>query len=339
MKTTAWLSLWLVLLALPGCSRQDENALVIYSAGPRPLIEQIAADFSAAHDIPVRLFVATTGQLMAKLEAERFRPQADVVIFASDVAAEALRHGKRLAPLADLPLPETHTDWHDPNGYYLATSAALVGVALASSHDAVQPDWPLLFSGDFPGRIAMPSPSRSGTAGDFVVNRVLTYGDDAWTEFTRARSAGMEFPAANSQALTSLMIGNYQAVLGAVDYLVFRQMDQGASITFHYPASGVPLITRPVGILASSPRQDSARLFIEFLFTTEVQQQVARQHLMPARTDIAQSETRQSIAPPEKITSRDVALALNEQGRILRRFQYGIERAQVTPASDRNSAP
>lgn len=204
--------LCLGLTLLLGCGRQGESALVIYSAGPRPLIEQIAEDFSKTHNIPVRLFVATTGQLMAKLEAERFRPQADVVIFASDVAAEALRSGDRLAPLTGLTLPDTHADWHDPNGYYLATSAALVGVALGREQAQLAPDWPQLFSGDFPGRVAMPSPSRSGTAGDFVVSRVLERGDEAWQQFTRARAGGMEFPAANSQALTSLMIGNYQAI-------------------------------------------------------------------------------------------------------------------------------
>ncbi|WP_111655972.1 extracellular solute-binding protein [Isoalcanivorax indicus] len=324
-----------IVLLLGGCGRQDDAALVIYSAGPRPLIEQISADFSAEHGIPVRLFVATTGQLMAKLEAERFRPQADIVIFASDVAAEALRSADRLMALDDLPLPDTSADWHDPQRYYLATSAALVGVALASTHADMAPDWPLLFSGAFPGRIAMPSPSRSGTAGDFVVSRVLADADSAWLDFTRARAAGMEFPAANSQALTSLMIGNYQAVLGAVDYLVFRQIDQGAPLVMHYPAGGVPLMTRPVGILASSPRQDSARLFVAHLFSASAQQHIADAHLLPARTDIAPSAARQATPAPPQILRGDVTAALAQQGTILRRFQYQIERAQIAPMAAR----
>lgn len=326
-----WLAglLSLLMLLMSGCGRQDDTALVIYSAGPRPLIEQISADFTAEYGVPVRLFVATTGQLMAKLEAERFRPQADIVIFASDVAAEALRSANRLAPLHDINLPPTHQDWHDPHGYYLTTGAALVGVALASTHADLAPDWEALFSGDFPGRLAMPSPSRSGTAGDFVVSRVLADADSAWVDFARARAAGMEFPAANSQALTSLMIGNYQAVLGAVDYLVFRQMAQGAPLVMHYPASGVPLMTRPVGILASSPKQDNARRFVTHLFSAEAQQHIAEAHLLPARTDIQPDAIRQAARPPQRITRGDVEAALTQQGNILRRFQYQIERAQI----------
>lgn len=322
---------WLLLVAssfcLGACTDRSAGELVVYSAGPRPLIEQLTADFTAESGIPVRLFVATTGQLMAKLEAERFRPRADVVIFASPVAAEALKSQGRLASLRGLVDPQTDSPWHDPDGYYLATSAAAVGVALAGDFSRQRPDWEDFFGGGFPGRAALPSPSRSGTAGDFVVSRVLERGEAAWGEFAQARASGLEFPAANSQALGGLLIGSYQAVIGAADYLVYRQIEQGADIAMHYPASGVPLVTRPVALLAQSQRRAEGRRFAEFLLQTPAQRRIAAAHLIPLRGDVAPSAER---AAAGEIPARllDVQRALAEQGRILRRFQYRVERSQ-----------
>ncbi|MCC5855053.1 MAG: extracellular solute-binding protein [Idiomarina sp.] len=317
-------------------SKQSENTdLVIYSAGPRPVIERLVADFEAQHNVRIRLFVATTGQLMAKLEAERFRPQADIVIFASPVAAEALHRQGRLASLADIELPnQEQPEWHHDDGYYLATSAAYVGVALNDRQREWSPSWLELFNSTNQYRLAMPSPSRSGTAGDFVVDYVLR-DDSAFSRILAARQAGLEFPAANSQALTGLLIGTYDGILAAVDYLVFAQQARGNNIVMHYPSDGVPLITRPIAMLQHSTQRESARLFIQHLFTVESQSVMADAHLLPIRSDVALSPQRAAVTPTTAWLPDNVE-GLTHQGPILRRFQYEIERA---PIRSGNQAP
>jgi iron(III) transport system substrate-binding protein len=329
MKTLAALAIFCCFLTGCGPSEKtSQNTLTIYSAGPRPLIEKICADFTEEFGIQTDLFVATTGQVMAKLAAEKYRPRADIVIFASAVAAEALKAEDRLYTYTPHALEETHRDWHDPDNTYFATSAALVGIAMRESSYDPKTEWADILSGNFPGRVTMPSPSRSGSAGDFVVAYSLQHGSNTWDQFLAARQAGLEFSAANSQAITALLIGAYDAIIGAVDYLIYRQIADGAPLKMHFPASGSALVTRPIAILKHTPKPDHAKAFLDYYFTTTVQQHVADQYLLPARKDTELNPLRihdlnHAVIPlstPE---------ALKNQSRILRRFQLEIERAAV----------
>lgn len=350
----------LVLLGVWGCARggPDDPVLVVYSAGPRSLADAVTEAFAEEYGVRVELFAATTGQVMARLEAERYRPRADVVVFASRVAAEALREGDRLLAY---PSPEwlqqTRTEWHDPDGYFHSTSAALVGMAFGGSDggelgdpDAQgepvvpgDPDWPEVFGGGGTHRLTLPAPSRSGAAGDFVVAYTLREGESAWDGYLAARRAGLEISAANSQAISGLLVGAYDGIVGAVDYLIFGQIAGGAALRMHYPPSGSALVERPIAILADTPVPDLARDFVDFYFSEASQARVAAVHLLPARTDIPSSEERIAALPddPERLSDGlppliqvDPAEALREQTRILRRFQLEIERAEV-PRSPR----
>ncbi len=314
-----------------GCgagSGADRDSLVVYSAGPRPLAEAVIAAFTAETGIEVELFAATTGQIMAKLEAERHRPRADVVVFASGVAAEALKAEGRLLPYVPDWLDETRREWHDREHYYFATSAAVVGIALRGAVYAPDIEWADVLGGDFAGRLTMPSPSRSGSAGDFVLAYTVREGEAAWPRFRGARRAGLEFSAANSQAITSLLIGAYDGIVGAVDYLIYRQIAAGADVRMHFPPSGGALVTRPVAILADTPVPEKARRFVDFYFTRESQERVAAAHLLPARAGVELSEARGADGMPP-VFEVPADNALRHHAAVLRRFQLEIERAAV----------
>lgn len=329
-------SLAIVLLA--GCSRPDpEQKLVVYSAGPRPLAERICRSYTEKTGIPVELFTATTGQLLSRLEAERFHPRADVVILASRIAAEALKQNGRLLPLETPPPAHTdRPDWHDPDGYYWGMAAAVIGVALRADHPPAPAggwDWDDFFQGRYPSpsegkmtRISLPSPTRSGASGDFVMAWLLARGESGWNDFRQARRNGLEIAGANAQALTSLMTGACQSVIGAADYVVLREIERGEPIRIYYPASGGVYVTRPVAVLAGTRRPEAAAGFVRHCFEENVQQEASRIHFLPARNGIAISAARQAAGPAHEFPF-DAGAALAVQTAIMRRFQYEIERA------------
>jgi iron(III) transport system substrate-binding protein len=327
------------VLGVAGCGGTgDDGVLVVYSAGPRGLAETVTKAFAEAHGVRVELYAATTGQVMARLEAERYRPRADVVVFASRVAAEALKERGRLLPYADPAwLDETEREWHDPEGHFHATSAALVGVAFREAAYDPTLDWDDLLSGHFPGRVTLPGPSRSGAAGDFVVAHILRDGDAAWDLWIQARRGGLEISAANSQAISGLLVGAYDAVVGAVDYLILNQIEGGAALRMHYPPSGAALVERPVAILADTPVPELAKAFVDFYLSPDMQAEVVGANLIPARLGVAPSGLR-GDGPLPPVIAVDYAEALREQTRILRRFQLEVERAEVIRASTSSPA-
>ncbi len=323
-----WLVLVLLLSGLAACQSERDHVLVVYSAGPRPLIDEVVAAFEAANPIEIEMFAATTGQVMARLEAEKYRPRADVVILASELGAAGLKQDGRLRHYRPDAIEQTREDWHDPDGHYHATGAAIVAMAFRGDA-APPPDWAAALDGQWPGRLTMPSPSRSGSAADFMIAFNLDRGESAWAQWQRARSrAGLEFSAANNQAITSLMLDAYDGMLAAADYLIYRQIDRGADLTVHYPDDGSVLVTRPIAILESSAQGEWAERFVDHYFSVAMQEAVARQFLVPARIDVDVADIRPA-GLPESLIQFDIDQALKKQLSVLRRFQLQIERAQV----------
>ena len=322
-----------LLAACERDTRAEDDTLVVYSAGPRGLADEVVAAFERETGVNVEFFGATTGQVMARLEAERYRPRADVGIFASRAAAEHLKGQARLLryPEPDW-LDATHTEWHDPDHYYFATSGAIVGIALRGDVADQTPEWTQLFGGDFPGQVTMPSPSRSGSAGDFTVAYLLEHGDEAWDNFLQARQQGMDFAAANSQAISGLLVGTYDAIAGAVDYLIYAQIADGADLHMHYPVSGSAFVERPIAILADTPVPETARKFVDFYIEQQRQEMVADYHLLPVRRDVDVSDVRGDADIPP-VFATDIEETVAAQNRLLRRFQLEIERAEVLPAA------
>lgn len=318
----------LLIAVLVSCQSERDDVIVVYSAGPRPLIEAVVAAFEAENDIEVELFAATTGQVMARLEAEKYRPRADVVVLASELGAAGLKRESRLRRYRPVGIDGTQTDWHDPDGYYHATGAAIVAMAFRGDAPS-PPSWRAALAGDWDGRLTMPSPSRSGSAADFLIAFNLDRGDEVWQQWLDARSiTGLEFSAANNQAITSLVLDAYDGMLAAADYLIYRQMDRGADLSVHYPTDGSVLVTRPIAILDSTPQPEWAERFVDHYFSEAMQQAVADQFLVPARKDVETAEIRPSDLPDTLIRA-DMKEALEQQIHILRRFQLEIERAQV----------
>lgn len=314
----------------------DDGRLVVYAAGPRRLAEAMAARFAETSGTKVDVFTATTGQILAKVEAERLNPRADVLILASELAAEWLRREGRLLELG---LGETVMSgsaaargWNDPHDMFVATGAACVGIAVRSGWARGTNSWASMLDGGFvddtgrTGRVVMPSPSRSGTSGDFVIQWTLDAGERAWQLLIASRHRGiLEVKGANSEALNSLRLGETQAIMAAVDYLVCDAVARGEPMELLFPAAGAPIVTRPACILKSTRRPSAARSFIASVLGEPMQQMVADANLIPANPAIALSPVRAAAGMPTPMPL-DLDRAIAEQRPILRRFQYEVER-------------
>src|SRR5262245_53748571 len=73
-----------VLFALMGLpAAAADQKITVYSAGPADLIDKIAKGFTRTTGIAGDVFQATTGKVMARIEAEASNPAVDVVVSAS----------------------------------------------------------------------------------------------------------------------------------------------------------------------------------------------------------------------------------------------------------------
>lgn len=262
------------------------NELTVYSAGPNNLINELAQGFEAQTGTKVNVFQATTGQVMARLEAEHQNPVADVVISASWQSAVDLKERGDL--LAYSPAGSEHVPDFLKDSHYIAQGVSALAMAWNRASSVPAPsDWSDLADPIYRNEVTMPDPAQSGTAFELVTGLLTANGEEAtWSLFAQLKDNQMIVPGPNARALNPVLQGAKSVVFGAVDYIALGQQQQGENIEVIFPESGTVAAPRPMMILQSSRNQEQAKAFLDYVLSEQGQAAVAKVYLMPARTDV-----------------------------------------------------
>lgn len=269
-----------------GGAEPGPGSVVVYSAGPGGLAENIAQGFEAETGIRVEMYQATTGAVLGRLEAEADNPHADVVVLASWPAAFSLLENGWLEQYRPANAELLHDGWNHDD-YFFGYSASALGVTYNTDR-ITDPgsDWTDYADPRFRGIVAMPDPSASGSALDFLAGYVLNYGDDAWSLFQQMRENELELAGANRPALDSVITASNYIVLAGVDYMAYGVMAQGNPIDIYYPRSGTVVNPRPAMMTNFGRNRENARKFMDYLLSEDAQRMVADVYIIPGRRDI-----------------------------------------------------
>jgi iron(III) transport system substrate-binding protein len=268
-------------LATASAARAD---ITVYSAGPANLIEKLAKGFTDKSGVKVNVFQGTTGQVMARIEAEAANPVVDVLISASwDTATDFTKRGWLVAYTS--PNAEKVPDFLKTD---TAVAQGVSALAIAWNPKSGTPkpaDWADLAKPEYKDLVTTPDPAQSGASFELVAALQTKAGD--WKLFQDLKSNGAIVAGANAQALNPVLQGAKAAVFGAVDYISLASHAKGESIDVIFPSSGTVIAPRPMMILNWSKHQDEAKQFVDYVLSDEGQAAVAKVYLMPARSDIA----------------------------------------------------
>lgn len=271
-------------LALIG-SFAHADTLTFYTAGPGGLADALADAFQAETGITVNVFQGTTGQVMARLEAEEANPQADVVVSASWGSAEDMFERGLL-----LEYTSAHAEMIPDflkHSHYAAQGVSALAMVWNTQSDVPRPsEWADLTDEVYRDLITMPDPSQSGAAFDLVAGLEASMGEQAWDLLAALAGNDMIVPGPNAAALNPVLQGAKAVVFGAVDYISYGQAASGETIEVITPASGTVIAPRPMMILQSTQNPDAAKAFVDFVLSDAGQALVAETFLMPARTDV-----------------------------------------------------
>lgn len=302
-------------MALSSMIISSAHALTVYTAGPGSLAKNLASGFEQQSGVKVNIFQATTGKVMARLEAEQANPQADILISASWETAEDLHKRGWLLPFTSAnaeKVPQTLK-----SADYVAQGISALGIVWNSKSGTPEPkEWRDLTAPAFKDKVTTPDPALSGASLDLLIGLQNGMGNNAWQLFDDLKKNGMVVSGPNAQAVTPVMQGAKAAVFGAVDYVTYGNIAQGESLKVIFPASGTVIAPRPMMILKSTQHEQEAKAFIDYVLSPEGQKMVADAWLMPARTDVAAKRPLLSELKLLPTQSDNGA----ERGEILKRF-------------------
>lgn len=302
-------------MALSAMMLSSAHALTVYTAGPGSLAKSLASGFEQQTGVKVTVFQATTGKVMARLEAEQANPQADVLISASWDTAEVLHQRGWLLPFASANADQVPANLKSAD--YIAQGVSALGIVWNSKSGTPEPkEWRDLTQPAFKDKVTTPDPALSGASLDLLIGLQNSMGDQAWQLFDDLKKNGMVVSGPNAQAVTPVMQGAKAAVFGAVDYVSYGNIQQGESLKVIFPASGTVIAPRPMMILKTSQHADDAKAFIDYVLSPEGQARVADAWLMPARRDVAAKRPLLDALKVLPTTSE----GSSERGAVLARF-------------------
>ncbi|MEN5298499.1 ABC transporter substrate-binding protein [Brucella sp. TWI559] len=287
--------------------------ITVYSAGPGKLIEGLAAGFTAKTGTKVNVFQATTGKVMARIEAEAANPVVDVLISASwDTATDFAKRDWLVAYSS--PNAEKVPDFLK-NETAVAQGVSALGIAWNPNSKTPKPtEWADLAKPEYKDLVNLPDPSQSGASFELVAALSETQG---WDLFKKLHENGAVAAGANAEALNPVLQGAKAAVFGAVDYISLAGKAKGEAIDVIFPTSGTVIAPRPAMILKWSKNQDEAKQFIDYMLSEEGQKMVAKTYLMPARSDISANRP---LINDLKILKIDAAAVYGKRDETLKEF-------------------
>ncbi len=286
MKKTLSILLLLVVSLSLLLSAQAEGKVTVYAPSPAGLADKIAAAFTAKTGIQVETFQGTTGEILARMEAEAQNPVVDIAILASWSDGLSLKAQDKLFSYAPQNAERMVGGWSDADNTLWGYSASAVGVIYNTTiHATLNADWAELANETYKNDICMPDPLKSGAAKDFLAGFVtgLENGQeivDSWVK------NGLTIPGANKAALEAVTTGEKGILIAGVDYNAFASMAKGEPLSIYYPAGGTVVNPRPAMIIKTAPNLDNAKAFMDFLLSDEAQKLVGEAYLLPGLSDV-----------------------------------------------------
>lgn len=302
--TVVFAFLVLVLLAITACASQPggqtgggepSGTITLYTSVPQPIADKIQADFNERFpDITLEVFRAGTSEVVTKISTEKEAGaiQADLVWVAEPSTYEDFKDEDLLLQFTPEGADALSAEMKDPDGYYYA--GRLINMVIGYNTDVETPPagWQDMLNDAYEdGRVAFPTPLRSGAAEAAVRALVDQFG---WEYFEDFHASGGIQVQNNSAARDQLATGELQ-VSALLDYIVRGAMKEGSPVDYVFPEEGTVMIPSPVAIFTASENPEAAQVFVEFVISQEGQQTLVELgDFYPVRGDVDPPEG----APP-----------------------------------------
>lgn len=266
----------------------DPATITVYTSEPQEKIDAIVADFNVAQpDVTVEVFRAGTGDLTARIEAERTTGdvQADILLAADSATFETYKAEDLLLAYSPADVDSLNQDVVDPDGFYVGTRIIPTVIAYnTAAIDSPPTSWADLTDSEYAGKITMPNPDVSGAA---AYNAAVWLDNaDLGDEWLVDLAANKPVIADSNGPVSQAVAAGTQPVGVVVDYLVRELKAAGSPIDVAYPTEGVPYVSQPVGIFASTDEQAASEAFVDYLVSAEGQELAVEQSYLPVRNDV-----------------------------------------------------
>jgi len=256
------------------------DPITVYSSVDEENAKKILDAFSKSTGIPYKMVFLSSGPAIARIEAEKDNPQADVWMGAPSenhvtVKSRGLTQAY-VSPNASI----LKKQFKDAEGFWTCFYMNPMGVGvrtdfLARTKAELPKTWQDLLKPEFKGQIQYPSPQTSGTGYNMVIGFVKMWGEDAAFAYLKKLHANMQLYTQSGTAPSQALAIGQAAVGIQFTPAILKAMDDGYPIALVFPSEGVTYEAPAVSILKGAKNLAGAKALVDWLISLEGQNVIA----------------------------------------------------------------
>jgi iron(III) transport system substrate-binding protein len=291
--------------------------------------EDIFAKFTEETGIKVNFLDMSSGEVLARVEAEGGTPVADVWFGGGVDSFISAADKELLEPYVSENTENVPENFKDQNGYWTANTLTVVGFianeeVLNDKELPIPTTWEELADPKYKGEVIMSDPSISGTNYG-VVNCILqSMGEDKGWSYLESLVKNIEyFGKRGSEPSKKTIAGEYGVGITYVDETITKLADT-YPVKIVFPEDGVPSAPGCTAIFKNAANLDAAKIFVDWVFKTETQNYLRDLNgLVMVRKDIEPLETLK--IPDGKLLTVDYTRFGAERDMILEKWSQMLE--------------
>lgn len=287
------------VLALTACSKEEEKVLSMYVAYGGP--DTIAQEFEKATGIKVEFLTMSSGEVLARLQAEKANPQTDVWFGGgSDAFIQAKEEGL-IAPYKSPNAESVAPAFRDDEGYWTGVSLVLVGYVvnndrLADKGLKMPEKWADLAGPAYKDELMASNPNTSGTAYTTVSGILQILGEEEGWAFLDKMYTNIPFLEKSGSAPGKKALAGEYAIGIVPDPHISLIRNPDAPLTPVFPTDGVLAWPSPVAIIAGARHPNNAKIFVDWCLSPEGQQVLMKASPRVPTTDVETIEGVPSVS-------------------------------------------
>ena len=262
--------------------------VVVYTA----LEEDETADYleiakKELPDLNIKWVRYSTGELAAKIIAEKDNPQADLIWGTAVTAVAGLKD--LLEPYKPQGYDKIPAEFKDPDGYWTAIDMYVAAFCVNTDRLAkkgldMPKSWEDLTKPEYKGEVIMPNPGSSGT-GYLQVSSILLWkgikngSNDGWEFLQKLHKNIVEYT--NSGSAPAKIASKGEIAVGAsFGYRVAKQKASGYPVELVFPAEGSGYELEVDALLKNAKHPEAAKKFLDWAITKHAMEGYSKYKLM-----------------------------------------------------------
>jgi len=313
-------------LFMAGSAHAEKEQLNAYTIWSERYANAIFSAFTKDTGIKVNWMRFSSGEVQARLEAEKNNPQVDVVF---GNMAEAFVDGVQKGlfdpyrPKGAEKIPDV---FKDPKGYWTGVAidpiCFMFNKKFLKDYNLNPPlSWQDLLNPVYRGQLQMADPRTSGTGMYRLLSVIQAMGEDKAYKYEKALSQNIQLYT-KSGAGGALPIARGQAA-GGIFFLVdaLEMQKKGYDVVISYPKEGVVAGIEAMGLIRGAKHLDLAKRFLDWASTERMQKLYEENdiNLIPSNPNVPISDPALDISKI-KVLPLDVEWAGKNRDRLVERW-------------------